>query len=106
MPSPEVSPTGDDIELSVFSEDCGPFDIDAAAYSVLDELEEQKGLLSVKEAAALFNIGPQKIYKMVASKKLPALRFDGMVKLDPKALSYWVRKQHPAFAAASREDVT
>ena len=31
MHIPEVFPNGDDLELSVFSDDCGPFDIDAAA---------------------------------------------------------------------------
>ena len=73
------------------------------AFSVLEALESTTGLLSVKEVASLFGIGQQKIYKMVASKKLPSLRFDGMVRFDPKALGYWVRKQHPVFALAERD---
>lgn len=74
------------------------------AFSIITRLEEAAGLLEVKEVAAIFGVSAPTIYKMAGMKKdgLPCLRLGG-IKFDPKALSYWVRKQHPAFAAADKE---
>ena len=47
MPIPKVSPNGDDLELSVFSDNCGPFDIDAAADTEYLTPQEISELLKV-----------------------------------------------------------
>lgn len=71
-------------------------------FSVLEAIENAKGLLSVREVASIFGLSQQTVYTMAAEKELPSLKFRGSLRFDPKALGYYLRKQDPTLAAAAR----
>ena len=58
-----------------------------------DELRKAKGLLSVRELAAMLSSHPQTIYGWVTEGKLPHVRVGSRVKFDGHVIADWLDKR-------------
>jgi excisionase family DNA binding protein len=73
------------------------------AYSILEQLEAEPKLMDVKRLAAILDVSPKTVYKMVEEGRLPALSVGSLLKFDPQVVSFWIRRQNPVFAMAARD---
>ena len=92
MPTAYTSPNGDEPHVSLFSEDYGPFDINAASQNTLaDSIEERKSAITVSELAKIMQCSRGQVYKWIEQKRLPAIKIGTMVRLDPAEVADWIR---------------
>ena len=49
--------------------------------------------LTATEVAELFALSPKSIYKKARSGSIPSIRFEGVVRFDPKKLADWYDSQ-------------
>ena len=54
-------------------------------------MNDDKLLLSPKEAAQKLGIGRSKIYELAASRELPVVRIGKLVKFSPGSLNSWIK---------------
>ncbi|MBF8962166.1 helix-turn-helix domain-containing protein [Pontibacter sp. FD36] len=57
-----------------------------ATFQVIENNLHEKAYLSIKEAATLFGISTRTISRMIASKKLPIIRFNNRIILQKEEL--------------------
>ena len=57
----------------------------------LDELFMTKTLVTIREVAELLRVTPHTVYRLVASKELPAVRVGGMIRFHPEALLKYLK---------------
>lgn len=62
-------------------------------------VEQRPGLLTVQDLVLLTGFGKTAIYEMVASGRIPYLRFDTSIRFDPIAIAAWMREHTVPLAA-------
>lgn len=72
-------------------------------FNILLALESARGLLTVREVAALLGKSSWSIYRMAEKRKIPSLMIGGSRVFDPSALALWLSKKEPSLAAAARK---
>jgi excisionase family DNA binding protein len=100
MHAVELSPNGEDPELSLFSDDYPWHDdfvaeIYASAVPVVsklaDTVESYGSAITVNELAKILQCSRGQVYKWIEQKRLPAIKIGTMVRLDPSAVAAWIR---------------
>lgn len=71
-------------------------------FSVLEAVEGHKRPFEAKELAEILGVSVKTLYKGAAAREIPSYRVLGALRFDPKAIGYWLRKQHSSFAAAGK----
>lgn len=73
------------------------------AYSIVEEIESHKGLLTVNDMARIFDVSSNVIYKAIDDGKIPTLIVPfGGKRFDPKTILFWIRKQNPILNLVQR----
>lgn len=60
---------------------------------LVDEIESQKGAITIEWLAAKLTISPKTLCKMVQRGRLPAFRIGGCIRLNPKTVADWLRRR-------------
>jgi hypothetical protein len=71
-------------------------------FNILLALESARGLLSVRDVAALLRKSSWCIYRLAEQRKIPSLLIGGSRCFDPSVLALWLSKKDPSLAAAAR----
>ncbi len=71
-------------------------------FNILLALEAARGLLTVRDVAALFGRSTFSIYRMAEQRKIPSLVIGGSRLFDPSVLALWLSKKEPTLAVAAR----
>jgi hypothetical protein len=71
-------------------------------FNILLALEAARGLLSVRDVAALLGRSSWSVYRMAEKRQIPSLLIGGSRVFDPSVLALWLVKKEPALAAAAR----
>jgi excisionase family DNA binding protein len=71
-------------------------------FNILLALEAARGLLTVRDVAALFGRSTFSIYRMAEQRKIPSLMIGGSRLFDPSVLALWLSKKEPTLAVAAR----
>lgn len=73
------------------------------AYSILDEIENHDGLLTVEDLARIYRVTRKSIYVAIDKGKLLPIKGPiGKMRFDPKTLAYKIRKDNPEIARAQK----
>ena len=71
-------------------------------FNILLALESARGLLTVRDVAALLGRSSWSVYRMAEQRKIPSLMIGGSRCFDPSVLALWLSKKEPTLAAAAR----
>lgn len=71
-------------------------------FNILLALEAARGLLSVRDVAALLGRSSWSVYRMAEKRQIPSLLIGGSRVFDPSVLALWLAKKEPTLAAAAR----
>ncbi len=71
-------------------------------FNILLALEAARGLLTVRDVAALFGRSSWSVYRMAERRQIPSLMIGGSRVFDPSVLALWLAKKEPTLAAAAR----
>ena len=71
-------------------------------FNILLALEAARGLLSVRDVAALLGRSSWSVYRMAEKRQIPSLLIGGSRVFDPSVLALWLAKKEPALAIAAR----
>jgi excisionase family DNA binding protein len=71
-------------------------------FNILLALEAARGLLTVREVAALLGRSTFSIYRMAEKRQIPSLQIGGSRLFDPSVLPLWLSKKEPTLALAAR----
>ncbi len=71
-------------------------------FNILLALEAARGLLTVRDVAALLGRSSWSIYRMAEKRKIPSLMIGGSRVFDPSVLALWLSKKEPSLAVAAR----
>lgn len=63
-----------------------------APQTIADRIENQPGLLTVNQLAALLGVHPQTVYKDAKSNRIPSVRYRG-IRFDPVYIARWLRER-------------
>jgi predicted DNA-binding transcriptional regulator AlpA len=72
------------------------------AFNILLALEGARGLLSVRDVAALLGRSSWSVYRMAEKRQIPSLLIGGSRVFDPSVLALWLTKKEPTLAVAAR----
>jgi excisionase family DNA binding protein len=68
--------------------------------TLLQNIENRQGALKVKELAALLEVTPAHIYKLISRGIMPSVRIAGAIRLDPVEIAAWLRERRPSYVRA------
>jgi excisionase family DNA binding protein len=72
-------------------------------FNILLALEAARGLLTVRDVAALLGRSSWSVYRMAERRQIPSLMIGGSRVFDPSVLALWLSKKEPSLAAAARK---
>jgi predicted DNA-binding transcriptional regulator AlpA len=71
-------------------------------FNILLALESARGLLRVRDVAALLGRSSWSVYRMAETRQIPSLLIGGSRCFDPSVLALWLSKKEPTLAVAAR----
>ena len=72
-------------------------------FNILLALESARGLLTVRDVAALLGRSSWSVYRMAERRQIPSLMIGGSRVFDPSVLALWLAKKEPTLAVAARK---
>ena len=71
-------------------------------FNILLALESARGLLRVRQVAALLGRSSCSVHRMAEKRQIPSLLIGGSRCFDPSVLALWLSKKEPTLAVAAR----
>jgi excisionase family DNA binding protein len=67
--------------------------VSAAENKLARLVENHDSAITVAQLAAILQCSKREIYKLIAEKRLPALKVGTLVRLDPGTVAGWIRSK-------------
>jgi excisionase family DNA binding protein len=61
--------------------------------TIIETIENLGRALKVEELSAMTSISRKTLYRLISTRKLPAFRIGGSVRLDPTTTANWLRSR-------------
>jgi predicted DNA-binding transcriptional regulator AlpA len=70
---------------------------DGAVYSVIDQIKQHRGPMSVPQLAPILGVSDHVLYAMVRNGDIPQLIVPGrtLIRFDPASIVFWLCKHNP-----------
>lgn len=59
--------------------------------TIIEKILRHTSALRVREAAEMLGVTPQHIYSLASRGRIPSLRIEGAIRLDPQEFAAWLR---------------